>query len=125
MSIRPRIRLSWGFTLIEVMIVVVIIGVIAAIAIPSYRDYVDRGRRADGQSALMAAAQQMERCFTRNNSYQNCAVAGASPEGFYQIVRSGGATDFILTATSAQVRPPCNELTVNERGIRGPAGCWN
>ena len=120
-----QVRQTRGFTLIELLIVIVIIGVIASIAIPSYRDYVDRGRRADGQSALMNAAQQMERCYTRNNTYAGCDVGGPSPEGFYVIeLTAGGGTTFLLSASSGQVRAPCNGLTINERGVRTPGECW-
>ena len=117
-----------GFTIIELLIVIVVIGIIAAIAIPAYTDYVDRARRADGQSALLAAAQQMERCFTRNNSYAACVVGGPSQEDFYQVARTGNTTSpttYTLTATSTQVRAPCNSLTITHTGERGPEGCWN
>lgn len=58
-----------GFTLIELMIVVAIIGIIAAIAYPSYMDQVQSTRRADAQGALVTFANAMERFYTQNNSY--------------------------------------------------------
>ncbi|WP_158007602.1 type IV pilin protein [Marinobacter sp. X15-166B] len=67
-----RIRLpqrSAGFTLIELMIVVAIIGIIAAIAYPSYQEQVRSTRRADAQGALVSFANAMERFYTQNNSY--------------------------------------------------------
>lgn len=62
---------SAGFTLIEVMIVVIIVGVLAAIAIPQYQAYVMRSNRTEGQSLLTEAAARQERFFTQNNTYAN------------------------------------------------------
>ncbi|WP_319004934.1 type IV pilin protein [Microbulbifer aggregans] len=58
-----------GFTLIELMIVVAVIGVLAGIAIPSYQEHVKKARRADAQGALMGLAQAMEKHFTVNGTY--------------------------------------------------------
>lgn len=60
---------SKGFTLVELMIVVAIVGILTAIAYPSYSEYVLRGRRAEARTALLDLMQQQERYFTQNNSY--------------------------------------------------------
>lgn len=62
-------RTHHGFTLIEVMIVVAIVGLLAAIAYPSYKDSVLKGRRAQGRTALAELMQQQERYMTQNNCY--------------------------------------------------------
>ena len=58
-----------GFTLIEVMIVVAIVAILTAIALPSYREYVLRSHRSDAQSGLLQAAQWLERAATANGNY--------------------------------------------------------
>ena len=62
-------QLSKGFTLIELMIVVAIVAILAAIAYPSYTEQVARGRRADAKAALLETAQWLERQYTMSNSY--------------------------------------------------------
>ena len=71
----PRhLRLHTGFTLIELMIVVAIVGILAAIAYPSYTEQVRQSRRSDCEGALTGLASAMERYFTVNNTYVGAAV---------------------------------------------------
>ena len=58
-----------GFTLIELMIVVVVISILVTVAYPSYQDHVRKGRRAEGKTALLKAAQVQERYYSDNNTY--------------------------------------------------------
>lgn len=117
------------------MIVVVVIGILAAIAYPSYTRYVDRAAIADGKSALLSAAQQLERCFTRTDTYVGCAVRTTSDEGFYNIADlTREATTYTLGANTTRPLNPaaCRALRLNERGQRGsdgsvesdPGDCW-
>jgi len=116
-----------GFTLIELMIVVAVVGVLAAIALPSYGRYLDRAAIADGKSALLAAAQQMERCFTRTDSYHLCVADFDSEQGFYSVTANTNPespTVYSLTAQASQNGRPknpadCKTLRMNQVGQRG------
>jgi type IV pilus assembly protein PilE len=124
---------SAGFTLIELMIVVAIVAILAAIAYPSYTRYVEQARRADAKSALLDAAQRLERCYTQTNTYVDCNFAANSPDGFYTVAATTQtATAFTLTATpqGVQANSPCGTYTLTHDGTRTVSGpltadrCW-
>lgn len=79
---KPK-QLSKGFTLIELMIVVAVIGILAAIALPSYADYVTRSRLTDGQKILSTYALAMEQYFQNNNNYGSATACGIATEEKY------------------------------------------
>jgi len=126
-----------GFTLIELMVVVAIIGILAAIAYPSYQQYVLRANRAEAQAVLTETAQFMERYFTTNGTYVDGALlSDASPKGSsgsaikYNISFSvvPTATAFTLQAAPAggQANDSCGTLTLSNTGAQTPTtdGCW-
>jgi type IV pilus assembly protein PilE len=67
-----------GFSLIELMIVIAIIGILAAVAVPSYQDSIRKGKRAEGRTALTEMLQQQERFATQKNTYAEFTTAGAT-----------------------------------------------
>lgn len=129
MTMSPRYR---GFTLIEVMIVVAIIGILAAIAYPSYRDQVRRSNRSDAYSALTAMANAQEKFYLANNTYADTLAklgfGATSNEGYYQlIIPNADATTFTVRATPTGGQADdtdCTQLDLTAAGQKTPAACW-
>ncbi|UXZ54496.1 type IV pilin protein [Halomonas sp. 7T] len=122
-------RRQRGFTLIELLIAVVIVGIIASIAYPSYTRYVERSVRSDGQTALLQAASEMERCYSRDYTYEECDLEmTVSPGGHYSISSDTSNGGYVLTAATSR-SDGCSEdedqnLTLNSKGERSPEVCW-
>jgi type IV pilus assembly protein PilE len=124
-----------GFSLMELMIAVVIVGVLAAIAYPAYTDHMNRTRRADGKAALLNMANYMEHYYTENNGYTGATLTTigftgtTSQEGYYTLSISALTnTSYTLTATPAGVQTgdtTCGALTLTNTNIKGPTPeCW-
>ena len=143
-----------GFTLIELMITVAIVGILAAIAYPSYQNYVLRANRSEGQALLNEAAARMERFYAQNNAYpatvaklnivNNRTPGGSdkvlSSSGFYELtikVNAPGSAGYgndgpyVLTALprSTQANDVCGNLILNAQGVKSVSkgnatDCW-
>ena len=130
---------SRGFTLIELMITVVVVGILAVIAIPGYQDYIRKGRRADGKAALLRIQLQQEKWRAGHTTYSGdlaaIGVGTASADGHYTLSLSG-ADEAGYTATAAAGTKQtgdkvggtsCASLTLVVSGNAatfGPEACW-
>jgi type IV pilus assembly protein PilE len=141
-----RVNKNGGFTLLELMVVVTIVALLAALAYDNYSRYAFRSRRVDGQNLLTSIAAAEQRYYTNYNSY-TATLAGntsgslglnsaVSERGYYSAtatVASGGQS-YTLTATPVanqpQVKDQCQKLTLTDRNQKDQSGntsngsCW-
>lgn len=133
-----------GFSLVELMVVMAIIGIIAAIAYPSYTESVQRGYRASAQAALLESQQYMERFYSANSRYTTDAAGTTAPAlparltavpsdspKYDLTVSAATLNSYTLTATPrAGNSDACANLTLTNTGARGRSGsgsvqdCW-
>ncbi|EED35040.1 methylation site containing protein [Luminiphilus syltensis NOR5-1B] len=118
-----------GFSLIELLIAVAIVGILAAVAIPSYRAQIQESRRSAGQTALLEAAQLAERQFTTTNAYTGTDISGVDVEFYTLTLPTLTATTYTVSAapTGPQATDPCGTMTVTHTGARtaGATDCWD
>jgi len=132
-----------GFTLIEVIIVIAILGLLVAVAIPTYSAFVTKTRRGDAMVMLQEVAGEQARFLSENNRYTadltELGYANAanvpSPEGYYTITSAQPTlpTSYVLTATPAGPQAgdaDCGSFTLDSAGVKGVTGtdgvngCW-
>ncbi|VVP19391.1 MULTISPECIES: type IV pilin protein [Pseudomonas] len=114
-------RSNRGFTLIEIMIVIAIIGIVMTIAAPSFTEYLKKGRRAEVAGLLSEQAQLLERFYSQKNVYTG--VAGLSPgNDYYTIASTLTDQTFLLTAVrkagTSMATDKCGDFTITNTGVR-------
>jgi type IV pilus assembly protein PilE len=128
-----RAQKKSGFSLIELLIAMSILGILATIATPIYNNYRLSAGRADGKVALLQGAQLMERYFTQNNTYAGATIGVTVPlmseSGEFQLsfTAAPAATSFTLTATAQAAQAndtQCAAMAITQTGAKTPAVCW-
>ena len=137
----PR-RAQRGFTLVELLVVVVIVGILAAVGYPSYRNQAIRSARADARVELMDIVSRQEQFFLDNKTYSatlgGLDMTATSESGYYTLSIDAATADCPITNCYALSATPlgrqaddtaCNVLTLDSSGIRSatgsdPASCW-
>lgn len=131
-------RSQKGITLLELMIVVVIVGILAAVAYPSYREQVRRSNRSEGRTMLQNAAAVQERFFSNRNTYATLAelvaqgIPATSENGYYTLtVPAVDGTSYTLRVATAAGGGQaddahCATMTLTSTGVKGGtnADCW-
>lgn len=134
---KVRLASQLGFTLLELMIVVAIVAILAAIALPNYADYVKRGKIMEATTALSDARQRTEQQFLDARTYANCQTAAddaAKQIKAFTLACNGAVSTYTLTATGVAGEGMSGFVyTVNNQGVKtssGPSGwagnatCW-
>ncbi|PIP80180.1 MAG: hypothetical protein COW84_06660 [Gammaproteobacteria bacterium CG22_combo_CG10-13_8_21_14_all_40_8] len=127
-----------GYTLVEIVISIAIIGILAAVAIPSYQGHLAKSRRGDAEASLSALAQAMERYYTEKSTYAGATVgaSGIFPNEapldgstkYYDLsIVTQTATDFKIKAAPKGVQAGDGDLTLSLDGSRtwGTKTCWD
>ena len=123
-----------GFTLIELMITVAIIGILAAVAYPSYTSYIIKGNRSAAQAQMLDIANRQQQFMLANRAYATKAVLTASGYALptevstkysYNItVGTGAVPDYLITFTAIDSQASDGDLTLNSEGVKTPANKW-
>jgi type IV pilus assembly protein PilE len=134
-SVRRR-----GFTLIEMMIVLVVISILSAMAYPSYSAQIVKSRRSDAKQSLIELAQRLERYYSERGTYLGATLgstgiyAATSAGGYYALdIATQTAAGFTITAapTGGQAGDACGSFSYDQAGVKGVSGgslsassCW-
>jgi type IV pilus assembly protein PilE len=133
---------AYGMTLIELLVSMAIVGILAAIAYPSYQAYMVKSNRTDATRALTLDAQALERCYSQNFTYLGCPAVStlvtASANGYYSVsipATTLTASSYLITATPAvgstqNNDAQCTSFSLDSSGTQTSTGtatsqtCW-
>jgi len=137
MSFNQRAAIA-GFSLVELLIVMMIIAILAAISYPSYIASVTRGNRTDATRQMLQMSEALQRCYSNSFTYVGCPTAPAgtssSPNGYYTLTLAPTASTYTITATplagTALNDAQCTSMSLTNASVQGATGtggaalCW-
>ena len=126
------IKNNSGFTLVELMVTVVIIGILTAVAYPSFTEYANKAECSDGMDTLLQQAALMEEFYNVGDTYNGATLANAaSPKGYYAISFAQASTAFYYKLAATPVDTNQYTLTLDSVGVKGEesggassVNCW-
>jgi len=133
--IYPNEKNVRGLTLIELMVVMAMLGIMLAVAVPSFGGYMIKAKRQDATTLLYETVQRLERCFTLEGVYNGaCSIKSISEEGYYTLTAVRSEQSYILSAVPVSGKSQsgdsdCATLSITSTGEKdatGPMGktCW-
>ena len=137
MAAIPKISASHGMTLVELIIVVAVVGILLATAVPGYRSYTLRVHRTEAIRMLLQASMCQERLIASSGKYDTSRCIPVSQQQRYQLtynIADANGRSYVATATpaGAQLNDPCGSLSLDQSGARGISApniniekCWN
>ncbi|NRD72811.1 prepilin-type N-terminal cleavage/methylation domain-containing protein [Shewanella sp. VB17] len=127
-------NINKGFTLIELMVGIAIVGILVAVAYPSYIDNVAQSARSEGQAAILRIANLQEQYYLDNRVYaedMNALGLGADPfitDNALYSIDSTGTAGYLIIATAKGIQATrdtvCATIQMTDTGVKTPAGCW-
>lgn len=132
--VKGRVR---GFTLIELMVAVLVLGIIIAFAYPAYIDFIERSRRSEAHEALKNMATLQEQFYTNNKGYtgnlSDLGVSATTENDYYQLsvttanTIDGFAQSYTISAAAQGAQASdtdCATIQLDSNGNQSPADCW-
>ncbi len=127
-------KLEQGFTMVELMITIAVIGILVAVGLPSYSNAIRKSNRSEAQSALMNIATRQQQMLVDTRKYvatveELKVTVPAKASSNYSVaitLGTGTAPSFVVTATplGAQTKDSCGTISIDQNNTKLPANCW-